>query len=693
MRPTITRSPETRRGPAPPELSGRWVATLLALIVLVGAGLRLWGLGAWPPGLYQDEAFNGLDALGVLAGDTPLYFPANNGREPAYIYLTSLSVAALGRSPLAVRLPAAVAGVLLIPATYALGTALYGRRVGLWAAAVLAVTFWPVALSRIGLRAGLLPLVVALSLACVARGLRAAARRPDDVPEIARATPSYGSQAGRLDRGGLAWLALGGALYGLSFYTYLASRFTPLALLGILVFWYSAQRSRFPKPRQIAAFLLAAGLAALPLGLAGLAQPEILVGRVGQVSVLNPAINGGDLVGTLFHNLLAALGMFNWRGDDIARHNLPARPVFDAALGLAFGVGAFIAGRAAVGRRSLAHALPLIWMAVMVLPTILAEDTPHFLRAVGVLPMAALLPALALDALWGFGSSLAVRWAARALATAAVAIGLALTARDYFDRYVHADDTGYLFQSAATELAVTANVYLAEDAARQVRLDRRLWDSFAPVRFLLAPDDRLRLYADSELAPVAAPALMLAWPYEDLQALAAALPVGGVIAPSEGPLYRGDLEPAPYALYAAYRLEPCTPAACPTAPLAEFEGGLRLLRADTRPLAGGLAVELTWQASAPGDAVQVAALAHGQDAEGAETLLAQADGPLGTAFYPREWWRAGEIVRETRWFWWRGKGAQPVVVRIGLYDPVTGARLARADSESDFVEIVGRSQE
>ncbi|MFQ5419862.1 MAG: hypothetical protein ACE5EY_05815, partial [Anaerolineae bacterium] len=63
----------------------------LLLIVLFTAVLfRFWQLGNWPPGLYRDEAFNGLDALGVLHGRHPLFFTANNGREPAYIYLTAL---------------------------------------------------------------------------------------------------------------------------------------------------------------------------------------------------------------------------------------------------------------------------------------------------------------------------------------------------------------------------------------------------------------------------------------------------------------------------------------------------------------------------------------------------------------------------------------------------------------------------
>ncbi|MER3513588.1 MAG: hypothetical protein C4310_03650, partial [Chloroflexota bacterium] len=130
-------------------------------IILLAAALRFPALGQAPPGLYQDEAWNGLDALQVLQGARPLYFAANNGREPLFIYLVALAVGALGPSPAAIRLVAAVLGTLTIPATYALGRTWFNRRVGWLAAAILAITFWHVHLSRIGFRAVALPLIAA----------------------------------------------------------------------------------------------------------------------------------------------------------------------------------------------------------------------------------------------------------------------------------------------------------------------------------------------------------------------------------------------------------------------------------------------------------------------------------------------------------------------------------------------------
>jgi 4-amino-4-deoxy-L-arabinose transferase-like glycosyltransferase len=633
----------------------------LLLIMAVGATLRFYQLGNIPDGLYQDEAYNGLDAVQVLAGWHPLYFPANNGREPFYIYLVTAGVAALGRTPLAVRLPAAILGTLLIPATYVLGRGLYDRRVGLWAAAVVAITFWPVALSRIGLRAGGLPVFAALSLGAAAWGWRLAPGHPRRVPLI----------------------ALGGALYGFTFYTYLASRFTPLALFALLILWYIAHRSTFPHLRLLAAFGLPAVVVALPLAAAAIWQPEIALGRAGQVSILNPGINHGDLWGTLFHNLWAALGMFVWRGDSIARHNLPGRPVFDPLLGLLFLAGVLLlAYRAWRGR--LSAALVLIWTAFLLLPTVLAEDTPHFLRAVGVLPVIFLFPAVALtEGRDWLAARVKAPWPNVALA-AVLAVSLAWTARDYFWVYAARPDTAYLFQSAATELAQTSGDYLRGGSGRHLLLDRRFWDSFASVRFLLPEQPGLALFAEGEtLAPTPAPMRLVAWPYEALPPALAALPAGSLITPESGPLYRGDLEPAAYALYARYDAELCPPAICGGPPLAEFAGGYQLLSVMAQPQDRGL--ELVWRATSPnGGALQV--FAQALDAGGA--IAAQADGPLGTELFPNTWWRPGETVRETREFRWAGPDRPAdLVIRVGLYDPVTNARLARVNSDLDYVEI------
>src|SRR3990170_854321 len=86
---------------------------------------------------------------------------------------------------------------------------LWGRRVGLMTAALMAVTLWPMHLSRIGFRAVTLPLFAALGIGLTTRAWRSGSRRD--------------------------WL-VAGAIWGVSLYTYLAARFTPLVFLLFIVF-------------------------------------------------------------------------------------------------------------------------------------------------------------------------------------------------------------------------------------------------------------------------------------------------------------------------------------------------------------------------------------------------------------------------------------------------------------------------
>jgi 4-amino-4-deoxy-L-arabinose transferase-like glycosyltransferase len=109
-------------------------AFVVVLIVALAAWPRLVAIDRLPPGLYRDEAFNGLDALQVLDGERPLFFEANNGREPLFIYLLACSVRVWGRSPGALRLVSALTGIVAVLAIYGLGRACFGRAMATCAA-------------------------------------------------------------------------------------------------------------------------------------------------------------------------------------------------------------------------------------------------------------------------------------------------------------------------------------------------------------------------------------------------------------------------------------------------------------------------------------------------------------------------------------------------------------------------------
>ncbi len=99
---------------------------LLLLITILGAVLRLYNLGAVPDSLNWDEVSWGYNAYSILAsgkdeyGQTlPLSFRAfNDFKQPVYVYSATIPISLFGLTPLAVRLPSAIFGILTIPAVF-----------------------------------------------------------------------------------------------------------------------------------------------------------------------------------------------------------------------------------------------------------------------------------------------------------------------------------------------------------------------------------------------------------------------------------------------------------------------------------------------------------------------------------------------------------------------------------------------
>ncbi len=647
---------------------------LFALVMLVGLLLRLHEFGQWPPPLFTDEAVNGLDALRVLGGWHPIYFPANFGREGMYIYAAGAVIGLLGPSPAALRLPALLAGLLTIPATYALGNAWFGRRVGLLASAVVAVSFWPIHLSRIAFRAVLLPPVLALALASGTLALR-------------RRSRIY---------------ALGaGLLYGLSFHTYLAARFTPLPL-AVSVGYLAASRPGWWRRNRalLGVAALGAAVAIAPLAWAFAVEPDVVMGRAGLAAIWNPDVNGGDMIGALARQVPAVLGMFFWRGDSIPRHNAPYRPVFDPLMAIFWCLGlAWMARRAYRGHGGSVAAL--LWMGFMLGPTLLAEDAPHFLRAVGVLPVAVFPAAIGLESAGGWISRR--RRVPRALGPLAIAFvvaaSAAVTAIDYAS-YATSQETDFAFEGAVGMLASEVNGFLragwhrgmwnAVDSEplpdRVAVVDWRIWDRYPALGFLCGEDGILVFRDEAPPEPDAENILLALWPYEPLERMLNLIRHPARIRPEIGPLACYDRCPEPYHLYYLYEVEP---AATYDEALASFEDGIELESVGVSyPERGVLSVTLVWGAGSDIDR-NYTAFVHVLSPDRV-SMIGQMDAPAGTLAYPTGLWRRGDLVIEEREILLSGN-AQPngAVLRLGLYDPVDGNRLAvpesRLPSEGDMV--------
>ncbi|HET6445391.1 MAG TPA: glycosyltransferase family 39 protein [candidate division Zixibacteria bacterium] len=354
-------------------MSRRTALWLMVLCILVAAALRLPDLVENPPGLHYDEAANGILAGDIgIRGERPIFIPSYTGKEPLFFYFAGSLMRLIGESVFALRMTAALMGIVTVAATYWVGKELLAdRRIALLAAALLAVSFWHVLFSRLGFRAVSQPLMQALAVAALFHGFRRDSR---------------------------IWLALAGVVLGLSAYTYLAVRFfpIPLALAMLPLLFTGSERRR--RLGQLALFAVTALVVLSPLVVYFISNPDAFWVRAGQVF---PDQNTGT---TIVESYWKSLGMLFVDGDPYWRFNIPNRPIFDWFIGLMLVAGWILAlvrlvrSRIAVERS--AYLLLLLVPPFLLLPTALAADdiVPSNLRAIGLLPFVLFLPAAALDA-------------------------------------------------------------------------------------------------------------------------------------------------------------------------------------------------------------------------------------------------------------------------------------------------------
>jgi hypothetical protein len=148
------------------ELPRRWAWPALAVVLAGGLGLRLWGVGQGLPYAYNaDEADHFVPrAVAMFGHDLNPHYFAN---PPAFTYLLHylFAIAYSGTSGgvrhafalhpadlyTLARIAAAALGVAALWLLYAAGSRLFGRAVGLLAAAIEAVAFLPVFYSHLAL--------------------------------------------------------------------------------------------------------------------------------------------------------------------------------------------------------------------------------------------------------------------------------------------------------------------------------------------------------------------------------------------------------------------------------------------------------------------------------------------------------------------------------------------------------------
>ncbi|HUS13839.1 MAG TPA: glycosyltransferase family 39 protein, partial [Chloroflexia bacterium] len=407
---------------------------LLAALFALGLLLRLPNLQSVPPGLWFDEAQNGIISQELLAPNAahPVFLTGLTQMGALYFYAQAVLIWLFGPTIWPLRVLPALSGAVVAPLLYLLGARLYGWRVGLAAAGLVAVSAWNITFSRVGFAS---MVTVAFDVAvyvCAAQALRT---------------------------GRLGYYAGAGVLLGLGLHMYYVARLVPVILLAVLLHRLLSERGQLVRSVRggLLVFAVGALLAFMPVGLFAIQQPVAFAGRVDQVSIFNPQVNGGDPE-ALPRNLTKHLLMFNFVGDANGRHNLPSAPMLDditAAL--------FFLGLAACVLRAWRwqYFFPVAWWAASMAGGVLSVpfEAPQSHRSLEASVTTALLAGIVLGEFW----QLLTRPATRVVLSSAARVGP--VGRIWPARWGRAVSLVALVLSIAAVATITVPRYFAVQAA------------------------------------------------------------------------------------------------------------------------------------------------------------------------------------------------------------------------------------
>ncbi len=432
-------------------------------VMLAGAFLLTFRLTEFPPGLHVDAAVEGFNVLSVLQGHLAVFFPINMGHGAAYVYFEAAMMALAGTHRLTYGFAGFAIAMLGIALTIRFFKLLFGLPVALLSGALMATSLWVIFISRIGVWQTTMPAATVAPLYFLWRTYKFGRRRD---------------------------AVLGGLALGLSQYAYYAIRFLPLLVL----FLFAADLVRSGRRvGRLMQFVFVSLLVFLPEGIYFARHPDVVVSRPEQVTIFSP--NVAQTASNIVAGVRSTAGMFFVLGDYRPWQSIPYHPVFDPLLAGLFCLGLLLA---LLRWRDVRCRWILLWLFVMLLPTVLTSDPPSNFRAYGAAPVTFVFPALAMVWLWE-----RLRWPSIGIILAALLMVVEgyLSFDLYFQKWGKTDQASIAFDAQDTAMA-----QFAEDhpGALIYFSDIRTL-SGQPVRALVTATDQQSWYPeDSAIIPIPA---------------------------------------------------------------------------------------------------------------------------------------------------------------------------------------------
>ncbi len=347
------------------------VGSLVIVVVGLAAFLRFYRLDWLPGDAGGIEADIGNDVREVVNGHFYIYFPRMI-QEGSMLYLPAALVkffhVALDYNVL--KITSALAGVVGVGLTYLMLKEAFSSRLTAFVGALfMAVSFWPVTISRIALTLAVAPAFAALAMLFLLRALKY--NRIND-------------------------FLLCGLVAGFGLHFYIGMRVLPFlisACLGVkLVTLLWRQRWRESTALIGRGLLLGVMLVIVfaPMARTWHDQPEYYM-HMTRVRSQGSAANDFNALGRFGHNLQNAVWMFNWRSDVSTLHNIPYRRSLDPVMGAFLLAGGAIAIGGWLFYRRGPFPYLLLGFIAFLLPSVLVlafpGENPSAGRAAGVMPL------------------------------------------------------------------------------------------------------------------------------------------------------------------------------------------------------------------------------------------------------------------------------------------------------------------
>jgi 4-amino-4-deoxy-L-arabinose transferase-like glycosyltransferase len=340
----------------------------LALVTVTAALIIFYKFSSVPKYLFFDEAEFASLALSLQQQPYTVYSDLATGHSTLYFYILLASLKTFGIATFALRLPAAVFGLLSVVLFFIIMRIVFHSKKGIISYMPLITTFiflssrWFFNFARFSFEATFLMVL-----------------------ELTAMLFFFKYQKHQR----LAFLIGTAVFAALSFYSYQPGRIFFLIPTLLLL----AEK----RVRQLLIYLVCVALLISPLGLHLISHPDTRVAN--QLFLRSTQLSTQEKIAYLLENGKKTTLMFTTEGDMNGRHNYTGKPALNPILGLLFVAGFILA---LIRIRNFHNTLFLLLFAFSLIPTLFTypSENPNMLRTYTALPSVVYFIGLALTALF-----------------------------------------------------------------------------------------------------------------------------------------------------------------------------------------------------------------------------------------------------------------------------------------------------